>query len=151
MTKQAKQNTTFTHESPMQSPGFRFWQLFLKWQRKVDFVLVPFNLTQPSFSILAIIGWQAEQNKAAASSKQVRQKIVVDMSGMQKMQVSLILQRLKKNGLIKITPFPLDLREQQIELTSQGEDILAKTIVLVEQVDKKYLSGNWIRELEKSE
>ena len=99
--------------SPMQSPG---------WQRKVDLVLTPFNLTQPSFSILTIVGWQAKQNIASVSSSHVRQKVVVDMSGMPKMQVSLILQHLKKSKLINISPYPLDLREQQVELTRDGKE-----------------------------
>ncbi len=147
MTKTDKKEV-FTFTSPMQSPGFRFWQVFLKWQRKVDLVLAPFNLTQPSFSILAITGWLSEQNKSTISSTKVRQKVIVDMSGMPKMQVSLILQRLKKNQLIQISPYPFDLREQQVELTQFGGETLEKTIRLVEQMDQKYLSINWISELE---
>lgn len=85
----------FTHTSPVESIGFRFWQTFIKWQRQIDIVLAPLDLTQPSFSILALIGWQLQQN-ISISSQHVRQKVIVDMSGMPKMQVSLILQRLKK-------------------------------------------------------
>ncbi|EJB0230113.1 TPA: hypothetical protein RUZ21_003409 [Vibrio cholerae] len=150
MTKTNK-NDVFTFTSPMQSPGFLFWQIFLKWQRKVDLVLAPFNLTQPSFSILAITGWLAEQNKATISSAQVRQKVIVDMSGMPKMQVSLILQRLNKSQLVKISPYPLDRREKLVELSSLGEETLTKTIRLVEMVDQEYLSVDWISELEKLE
>ncbi|MGB9038184.1 MAG: MarR family transcriptional regulator [Acinetobacter calcoaceticus] len=129
----------FTHASPMESPGFRFWQTFIKWQRQIDIILAPLDLTQPSFSILAIIGWQLQQN-ISISNKYVRQKVIVDMSGMPKMQVSLILQRLKKSKLISISPYPLDLREQQVELTQAGLIALSKAIVLVEEVDKKILS-----------
>jgi DNA-binding MarR family transcriptional regulator len=112
--------------------------------------LTPFNLTQPSFSILTIVGWQAKQNIASVSSSHVRQKVVVDMSGMPKMQVSLILQRLKKSKLINISPYLLDLREQQVELTRDGKERLAKTICLVEVIDEKYLPMNFINELERS-
>lgn len=128
----------FTHSSPMESPGFRFWQTFLKWQHQIDIILAPLNLTQPSFSILAIIGWQSQKN-LPISTKYVRQKVIVDMSGMPKMQVSLTLQRLKKKNLIKIIPYPLDLREQQVELTQEGVDTLSKAIVLVEKVDNCFL------------
>lgn len=128
----------FNHPSPLNSPGFIFWQKFIKWQRQIDIVLAPLDLTQASFSILAITGWLS-QNNSHISTQYVRQKVVVDMSGMQKMQVSLILQGLKKKKLILMTPYLMDLREQQIELTPEGIDTLAKAIVLVEQVDQKFL------------
>ncbi|AZB89902.1 hypothetical protein DKE41_001035 [Acinetobacter pittii] len=120
----------FTHTSPVESIGFRFWQTFIKWQRQIDIVLAPLDLTQPSFSILALIGWQLQQN-ISISSQHVRQKVIVDMSGMPKMQVSLILQRLKKSKLITISPYPLDLREQQVQLTDEGLAVLRKAITLV--------------------
>lgn len=128
----------FNYASPMESPGFRFWQKFIKWQHQIDLALAPLNLTQPTFSILAIIAWLSQENSTLAT-KYVRQKVVVDMSGMQKMQISLILQRLNKNNLIKILPYPLDLREKQLELTPKGIDILKKAIILVENIDIKYL------------
>lgn len=131
----------FTHASPVESPGFKFWQTFLKWQRQIDIVLAPLNLTQTSFSILAVIGWLSQTN-SRISTQHVRQKVIVDMSGMPKMQVSLILKRLNKKKLILITPYLLDLREQQIELTQEGIDTLAKAIVLVEEVDKEFLVKN---------
>ncbi|ODL91680.1 hypothetical protein AXH23_14225 [Acinetobacter pittii] len=123
----------------MESIGFRFWQTFIKWQRQIDIVLAPLDLTQQNFSILALIGWQLQQN-VSISTPYIRQKVIVEMSGMPKMQVSLILQRLKKSKLITISPYPLDLREQQVELTDEGLDLLRKAITLVEEVDNKTLS-----------
>ncbi|MEH1711480.1 MarR family winged helix-turn-helix transcriptional regulator [Acinetobacter pittii] len=141
----------FTHTSPVESIGFRFWQTFIKWQRQIDIVLAPLDLTQPSFSILALIGWQLQQN-ISISSQHVRQKVIVDMSGMPKMQVSLILQRLKKSKLITISPYPLDLREQQVQLTDEGLAVLRKAITLVEEVDNKTLSQeNLVRLIETNE
>lgn len=129
----------FTHTSPMESIGFRFWQTFIKWQRQIDIVLAPLDLTQPNFSILAIIGWQLQQS-VSISNPYIRQKVIVEMSGMPKMQVSLILQRLKKSKLITLSAYPLDLREQQVKLTDEGLDVLRKAIALVEEVDNKTLS-----------
>lgn len=138
--KNKKLSETYIYDSPGSSPGFRFWQDFIKWQSNIDTVLIPFNLTQPSFSILAITGWMSLNND------EVRQKMVVQESGMDKMQVSLILQRLLKNKYVDIKQFEHDKRERIVQITDDGKMILSKTIPLVEEVDLKYVPKFWLNE-----
>ncbi|MCC4107169.1 MarR family winged helix-turn-helix transcriptional regulator [Serratia ureilytica] len=131
---------TFSHCSPMESPGFRFWQTFLRWQRQIDLALAPYHLTQQSFSILAVIGWLSKQNYQATLDGAVRQKMIVEKSGVQKMQISLLLRKLEQEQLITVQPFLLDRRERLITLTPHGLRTLKKAVPLVEQEDKRFLT-----------
>ncbi|SMB45817.1 putative Uncharacterized HTH-type transcriptional regulator YdcH [Serratia proteamaculans] len=130
----------FSHSSPMESPGFRFWQTFLQWQRQIDIALTPYNLTQQSFSILAVIGWLSRQNYLATQDRTVRQKMIVEKSGVQKMQISLILRKLEQGQMITVQPFLLDRRERLITLTPYGVRILKEALPLVEKEDKRFLT-----------
>lgn len=130
----------FSHRSPMDSPGFRFWQTFLQWQRQIDIALAPYNLTQQSFSILAVIGWLSEQNYQATQNSAVRQKMIVEKSCVQKMQISLLLRKLEQGQLITVQPFLLDRRERLITLTPHGLRMLKEAIPLVEKEDKRFLT-----------
>lgn len=134
-------NINTEYPSPMDSPGFRFWQTFLNWQRRIDVVLAPYDLTQPSFSLLAISAWLSDESRKATQQRAVRQKIIVEMSRLSKMQVSQLLQRLNNSGLVTVEPYELDRRERLIELTEKGWSILRKTIVLVEATDREFLSN----------
>lgn len=133
-----KLNESYEHASPSQSPGFRFWQAFIVWQKQIDKELLQHNLNQLSFSILAISGW------ISLEQDEVRQKVIVDMSGMDKMQVSLILQRLVKNGFVKIKPYEQDKRERIVKLTSSGKMALQKSIPIVEKIDLEHVPKCWI-------
>ncbi|EJR1734657.1 MarR family transcriptional regulator [Salmonella enterica] len=130
----------FSHSSPMESPGFRFWQTFLQWQRQIDIALAPYNLTQQSFSILAVIGWLSKQNYQTTQNDAVRQKMIVEKSGVQKMQISLLLRKLEQGQLITVQPFLLDRRERLITLTPQGFRTLKEALPLVEKEDKRFLT-----------
>ncbi|CAI2467634.1 hypothetical protein V2T44_18270 [Serratia ficaria] len=131
----------FSHSSPMESPGFRFWQTFLQWQKQIDIALAPYNLTQQSFSILAVIGWLSKQNYLVTGDSAVRQKMIVEKSGVQKMQISLILRKLEQGQLIAVRPFLLDRRERLITLTPHGVRMLKEALPLVEKEDRRFL-GN---------
>ncbi len=127
------------HKNPMVSPGFRFWQTFLSWQRQIDVALAPYDLTQPSFSILAILGWLSDRNYAATQQFAVRQKVIVEMAQLSNIQVSQLLQRLATGGLIGAIPYELDRRERQFEMTEKGRELLRKAIEIVEIKDKVLL------------
>lgn len=129
------------YDSPMKSPGFSFWQTFLSWQRRIDTVLAPYNLTQPSFSILAVSAWLAKQNYKITKSYAVRQKVIVEMSQINKMHVSQLLRRLADRGLITISPFEHDRREHIVELTPEGWEVLKQTIEIVEKADREQLAN----------
>ncbi|KPN61546.1 DNA-binding transcriptional regulator, MarR family [Aliiroseovarius crassostreae] len=136
------QNETIRTEytSPMDSPGFWFWQAFLSWQKQIDVALAPYDLTQPSFSVLAITAWLSAENHRVTNQRTVRQKIIVEITKLNKMQVSQLLQRLVGSGLVTVEPYELDRRERLVGLTEKGWDILRKTVVLVENTDRDLLS-----------
>ena len=127
--------------TPMQSPGFRFWQTFLNWQKSIDLVLAPYDLTQPSFAVLAVSAWLSEQNRAATGQSHVRQKVVTEMAQLNKMQVSQLLKRLQTGDLVSIANYELDRREKLISLTLKGWETLGKTVPLVEEVDRETLAN----------
>ncbi|CNI17229.1 MULTISPECIES: MarR family winged helix-turn-helix transcriptional regulator [Yersinia] len=130
----------FTHNAPMDSRGFRCLQMFQQWQRRIDIILSPYSLTQQSFSILAMCGWLSEKNYRATKCIAVRQKVLVEMSGIPKMQVSLNLRRLEHNNLITVQPFLPDRRERIIALTDLGICTLNDTLILVEEEDQRLLN-----------
>ncbi|KZL23787.1 MarR family winged helix-turn-helix transcriptional regulator [Pseudovibrio sp. WM33] len=128
------------YTSPMDSPGFWFWQTFLSWQKQIDVALAPYDLTQPSFSVLAITAWLSAENHRITNQRTVRQKIIIEITKLNKMLVSQLLQRLVGNGLVAVEPYELDRRERLVGLTEKGWDILRKTVVLVENIDRDFLS-----------
>lgn len=115
----------------MDKPGFKLWQGFLLWQAQVDAALLPYNLTQTSFAILSLVGWLTQDQD------QVRQKQITVLAGMQKMQVSLTVQRLLKFGFISVVSSDIDRREKIILLTERGKTVLEETIPLIDAIDVK--------------
>lgn len=135
----AAENLLSKYKSPLESPGFKFWQAFLDWQRQIDTALVPYHLTQASFSLLAVTAWLSEENYKLTTQRTVRQKVIVEMSSLNKMQVSQLLKKLLRIQLITIEPFELDRREHLVSLTVSGWEVLKKSVVIVEKIDQNLL------------
>jgi MarR family len=77
-----------------ESPGFRLWRDFMRWQRGLNTVLRSFGLTQPQFAVLATCGWLTREDKP------ISQKRLVDFLQFDRMHVSQVASRLEANGLI---------------------------------------------------
>ena len=123
-----------TFEKPQQSPGFRLWQTFLTWQRELNIVLQPLGLTQPQFSILAVIGWLTRDLAA------IKQQDIADFMQMERMHVSQVVRKLEKIGYVERRASVEDGRVQLIHLTQSGVSKLEEALPLVEATDAKFFS-----------
>lgn len=120
--------------SPEKSPGFRFWKTFLNWQRDLNALLAPFDLTQPQFSVLALTGWLTR------NGDEITQQHIADFADMDRMHVSLLVRRLLNQGLIMRTRNQSDQRVWCIALTEHGRDLLARTLPIVEGFDAAFFA-----------
>ena len=123
-----------TFEKPQQSPGFRLWQTFLTWQRELNLVLQPLGLTQPQFSLLAVVGWLTRDRTA------IKQQDIADFMQMERMHVSQVVRKLEKIGYVERSASVEDGRVQLIQLTQSGVSKLEEALPLVEATDVKFFS-----------
>ena len=121
--------------SPAESRGFRIWSSFLAWQRAINDVLRPHDLTQTQFSLLASIGWLTRTGAA------ITQQDIAAFSGMKKMNISRVLANLETIGLVSRTSMPQDARAKHIALTHSGSVKLQETLPLVETADDIFFDG----------
>ena len=141
-------------ESPQQSPGFRLWQTFLTWQRELNLMLQPLGLTQPQFSILAVVGWltrgdasvsEAVPSRAIVSPDKsrttIKQQDIADFMKMERMHVSQVVRKLEKMGYVVRSSSVEDGRVQLIQLTQDGISKLEEALPLVEAADTKFFGA----------
>lgn len=123
------------HAGPGQSPGFRLWRDFMRWQRGLNAVLRPVGLTQPQFAALAVVGWLTR------STATTSQQVVIDLSDLDRMHVSQLLTRLERDGLIRRETAASDHRAKDLSLTPLGRETLARALPLVEAFDAEFFAS----------
>ena len=119
----------FHFKSPNDSPGYLLGQLTMLWQRKLKKVLDPLDLTQTQFVLLAALGWLSKNNNA------VTQVDIANQSNADRMMVSKVLRTLEEKGFITRQEHETDTRAKTIRLTTNGEVVLQKAIIEVENAD----------------
>jgi DNA-binding MarR family transcriptional regulator len=122
-------------DGPANSPGFRFWHRFLAWQRGVNQQLAPLGLTQPQFSILAMVGWLLKTDGHAP------QKAVIHKTGLDAMTVSHLVRRLERLGLLQRVQDKTDKRAWILTLTDHGQRVLVQAIPVVEAFDLAFFAS----------
>lgn len=124
----------FHFKSPHDSPGYLLGQLTMLWQRKQKKVLDPLDLTQTQFVLLAALGWLSKKNNA------VTQVDIANQSNADRMMVSKVLRTLEEKGFITRKEHETDTRAKTIRLTTNGEAILQKAIIEVENADLDFFA-----------
>ncbi len=119
----------FHFKSPNDSPGYLLGQLTTLWQHKQKKVLDPLDLTHTQFVLLAALGWLSKKNNA------VTQVDIANQSNCDRMMVSKVLRTLEEKGFITRQEHETDTRAKTIRLTNNGELILQKAIIEVENAD----------------
>jgi len=119
----------FHFKSPGDSPGYLLGQVTLLWQRKLKKVLDPLDLTQTQFVLLAALGWLSKKNDI------VTQVDIANQSNSDRMMVSKVLRALEEKGFLSRQEHDTDTRAKTIKLTSNGELVLQKAIIAVENAD----------------
>lgn len=124
----------FHFKSPNDSPGYLLGQLTMLWQRKLKKVLDPLDLTQTQFVLLAALGWLSKTNNA------VTQVDIANQSNADRMMVSKVLRTLEEKGFITRQEHETDTRAKTIRLTTNGDVILQKAIIKVENTDLDFFA-----------
>ena len=124
----------FHFKSPNDSPGYLLGQLTMLWQRKLKNVLDPLNLTQTQFVLLAALGWLSKKSKA------VTQVDIANQSNADRMMVSKVLRTLEDKRFITRQEHETDTRAKTISLTTNGEIVLQKAIIEVENADLDFFA-----------
>ncbi|SIN79133.1 MarR family winged helix-turn-helix transcriptional regulator [Vannielia litorea] len=121
--------------NPTESDGFRLWHRFLGWQRSLSASLLALGLTQPLFSVLAVIGWLTREGGA------VTQQRIANVSGMDRMHISGLVRKLEAMGLVTRTPSQRDRRAVAVSLTPEGRDTLARAIPAAADHDAAFFAS----------
>ena len=124
----------FSFKSPEDSPGYLLGQLTTIWHRKLKQVLDPLNLTHTQFAMLAAVAWLAKK------SDFVTQIDIANQGNTDRMMVSKVLRTLLTKKFITRQEHPTDTRAKIIKLTPQGETVLQKAIIAVENADMEFFS-----------
>lgn len=124
----------FHFKSPHDSPGYLLGQLTMLWQRKLKKVLDPLDLTQTQFVLLAALGWLSKKNDA------VTQVDISNQSNSDRMMVSKVLRTLEEKGFIIRQEHNTDTRAKTVRLTNDGELVLQKAIIQVENADLEFFA-----------
>lgn len=125
----------FHFKSPHDSPGYLLGQLTMLWQRKQKKVLDPLDLTQTQFVLLAALGWLSKKNNA------VTQVDIANQSNADRMMVSKVLRTLQEKGFVTRQEHETDTRAKTIRLTTNGEVVLQKAILEVENADLDFFAA----------
>lgn len=124
----------FQFKSPNDSPGYLLGQLTMLWQRKQKKVLDPLDLTQTQFVLLAALGWLSKKSKA------VTQVDIANQSNADRMMVSKVLRTLEDKGFITRQAHKTDTRAKTIRLTADGEFVLQKALIEIENADRDFFA-----------
>ena len=124
----------FHFKTPNDSPGYLLGQLTMLWQRKQKKVLDPIDLTHTQFVLLAALGWLSKSNNA------VTQVDIANQSNCDRMMVSKVLRTLEEKGFITRQEHKTDTRAKIVLLTKNGELVLQKAIIEVENADLDFFA-----------
>ena len=125
----------FHFKNPNDSPGYLLGQLTTLWQRKQKKVLDPLNLTQTQFVLLAALGWLSKK------SKSVTQVDIANQSNADRMMVSKVLRTLEEKGFITRQEHQTDTRAKTTRLTTEGEIVLQKAMIAIENADLDFFAA----------
>lgn len=124
----------FYFKNTNDSPGYLLGQLTMLWQRKQKKVLDPLDLTQTQFVLLAALGWLSKK------SSTVTQVDIAKQSNADRMMVSKVLRTLEDKGFITRKEHETDTRAKTIRLTTNGEVVLQKAIIEIENADLDFFA-----------
>ncbi|SFC25048.1 DNA-binding transcriptional regulator, MarR family [Flexibacter flexilis DSM 6793] len=129
------QEIEFHFKSPQDSPGYLLGQLTMLWQRKQKKVLDPLDLTQTQFVLLAAVAWLSKKSNA------VTQIDIANQSNADRMMVSKVLRTLEEKGFVTRHEHETDTRAKCIRLTPDGEIVLQKALIEIENADLAFFAA----------
>ena len=114
---------------PAESPGFVLWHATLSWQRRINAVLAPLDLTHVQFVLLACTWWLDERGETP------NQQAVARQAGTDVKMTSQVLRTLEGKGLLHRRIDPADSRARTLRPTPAGTELARRAVTKVETVD----------------
>ena len=106
-------------------------RVYNKWHSMIKQELKKMNLTHPQFVVLASLAYLSQNG-----NEEITQVMISKLAGIDVMTVSQILNLLEKNDFVKRKEHSRDTRAKAVILNKKGEEVLQKTVPLVEQIDE---------------
>jgi DNA-binding MarR family transcriptional regulator len=128
--KSHEKNTEFI--TTRSSPGYLLWLMCNKWQAQQRLALKPFDLTHVQFVLLACLVYAAEDG--------LTQVQLAERAEMDPMMTSQVLRKLEAKGFVQRLSNAADKRAVSVEVTNEGVELIERSMVAVEEVDKKFFS-----------
>lgn len=122
--------------APEKAVGFVLWRVVHRYQREVDRVLDPLDLTHLQFTTLTMAAWLAQ------SGEPVPQAQLGEFSDIHPMQLSLMLKALEGKGLIVRTQNNQDARAKNVEVTDAGVEALRHALPRVIEVQERMFGAD---------
>lgn len=126
------ENNPFKYDTADASPGFLLWKLMGLWQARLSRELSMFEITQTQYAILASLRWFQEHHQLST------QAALVTHTKIEKMTLSKAIRQLESSGLVVRTPDDHDKRAVNVQLTDQGNNMIAEAIFAVENADEEF-------------
>ncbi len=117
---------------PQDSFGFRLWHVLHAWQRRVERVLAPVDLTHMQYVVLAITSWLAHQGETPSQSR------IAGFGSIDRMTLSNILRLLEDKGYVERKPHPHDPRANRVDLTSAGRAAMVEARRIVHEAQHAF-------------
>ncbi|EMO54223.1 MarR family winged helix-turn-helix transcriptional regulator [Leptospira noguchii] len=126
---------TFSVNKAEDSSGFLLWQVTSLWQRGIQKVLSPLDLTHSQFVLLASMYWLQLHMENVTQVKLSRHTKIDPMT------TSSVLRTLQSKKLILRREHSTDTRAKIVELTEVGKKVTQKAVKLVETFDSNFFTS----------
>ena len=117
--------------SPESAVGFVLWRVVHRYQREVDRLLAPIDLTHLQFTTLILVAWLGRQGDPVSQSTLAR------FGEIQPMQVSHMLKTLEAKGMVARARIAEDVRAKHVEATTAGLKALRRALPVVIDVQQR--------------
>jgi MarR family transcriptional regulator, organic hydroperoxide resistance regulator len=119
-------------EDTRKIPGFLLWQVSKLWQKQLEFAFKEFNLSHTQVIILGNVF------RLAKKQKKVTQRILSDMTKIDKVTLSQAIKVLEKRKLIRRIISSEDKRANYLEPTEKGGEVTLHVIQELRSIQKKF-------------
>jgi DNA-binding MarR family transcriptional regulator len=106
--------------------GFSRWRAAMRWQRELDKVLAPLELTHTQYLVL----W-ATAGAQRATRDGLVQRAIADAAGLDQATTSQIVRKLERRGLLDRGPISGDRRAWRVIVSTSGTQLLRRATPLV--------------------
>jgi MarR family transcriptional regulator, organic hydroperoxide resistance regulator len=121
--------------APENAVGFVLWRVMHRYQREIDRVLLPLNLTHLQFTVLAIAAWLSRDGNPVIQTE------VAKAGAVHPMQISHMLKALSDKRMIERARDDGDIRAKRVQVTDMGIQALRHSLPLVIDVQRR-MFGN---------